>query len=738
MWLPWVVFAVLVGLRLSDPFNTTAAGMQLCGFELLALGYHVRAATRRGLTRAQRRPFWLIAAALAMLVAGGIGFSIVFTTGDKSWGPPMVVAIVARTSIVPILLAALLSFGAEPMNRRARWKLVMDVTTVLGAGLMLMWYLVLGPALSGGHLFDPLRLGSVLFSVGDVVLLVGVGTVMLRGAVAAARRPLTLLLAGTLGYLAVDTAFLYMSIRDVGPDAVIPTLLLGPVFLILLASVQRPAGTATAAARQLRGQSRLPYVALASGYGLLILAAARAGLYPWLGLVAGALLMTLGVAARQILASRENYTLVVTDSLTGLANRLQLRTDLAAAADRHRRTGRPLAVLLIDLDGFKEVNDTYGHEVGDQLLVAFADVLRRCVRDTDVPARLGGDEFAVVLPSVSGAQDATHVAERILAACHEPLVLSGHTVRLRASIGVAVAEDPADGDPADLLHRADLAMYAAKRHPTQHWVRYSPEVADARSDTFAAELAAAAERGQLRVLYQPIVDLLTGDLVAVEALVRWQHPTRGLLGPDAFIPLAERSGDIHGIGAWVLREACRQVGAWQADLPADRSLHLSVNLSPLQLERPELAGSVLEILDATGFDPHGLVVEITESALVDDRSAVPHLEALRARGVRVALDDFGTGYSSLRYLTQLPVDILKLDRCFVAELNGDPARAAVAEAVIRLSQILRMDTVAEGIEDAAQATELTLLGYRTAQGYHFARPQPAAEIERLLHQPTAV
>ena len=227
---------------------------------------------------------------------------------------------------------------------------------------------------------------------------------MLRGAVAEARRPLTLLLAGTLGYLAVDTAFLYMSIRGVGPDAIIPTLLLAPMLLIMLASVQPPAGTgaATTAARELRSQSRLPYAALASGYGLLVLAAARAGLYPWLGLVAGALLMTIGVAARQILASRENYTPVVTDSLTGLANRLQLRTDLAAAVDRHRRTSRPLAVLLIDLDGFKDVNDTYGHEVGDQLLVAFADVLRRAVRDTDVPARLGGDEVAVVLPSVAG------------------------------------------------------------------------------------------------------------------------------------------------------------------------------------------------------------------------------------------------------------------------------------------------------------------------------------------------
>jgi diguanylate cyclase (GGDEF)-like protein len=451
-------------------------------------------------------------------------------------------------------------------------------------------------------------------------------------------------------------------------------------------------------------------------------------------------LITLAVAARQILASRENYTLVITDGLTGLANRIQLRTALTAAVDRRRRVGTPVAVLLIDLDGFKRVNDTYGHEVGDQMLTSFAGILRRTVRESDVPARLGGDEFAVVLPAVASAQDATRVAERILAECRRPLMLSGHTVHLRASIGVAMAERRSDGTPDDcdaneLLHRADLAMYTAKRRALQSWVLYSPETIDAgRAEAdLADDLARATDAGQLGLLYQPIVDLTTGELVAVEALVRWQHPIRGLLGPNVFIPIAEKTGLIHNIGGWVLEQACRQVGEWQGRLPDGRSLHLSVNLSPVQLERPTLAADLLQVLDRTGFDPTRLVVEITESALVDDRSAVPQLEAIRAQGVRVALDDFGTGYSSLRYLTQLPIDILKLDRCFVTELNGDPKRAAVAEAVIRLSQVLHLDTVAEGIEKPAQATELTLLGYRNAQGYHFARPLPPDEVEALIH-----
>ncbi|MEU0561024.1 bifunctional diguanylate cyclase/phosphodiesterase [Dactylosporangium sp. NPDC006015] len=738
-----LLFAGLVVFRFTDLYNTQAAGISICALETVALGLHLRVAFSRRLSAAAKRPYRFTSPALALLIIAGVGFSVAFNTHDRSWGVATVAAVALRTLAVPVLLLGLLSFAAEPMDRRARWKLGMDVATVLGAGAMLMWYLVLGPVLQAGGLLDPLRLGAVLFAVGDVVLLVGVGTVLLRGSAVPSRGPLVLMLAGTAGYLVVDTVFLYTMVHDGAlHDAVVPTALHLPMFLILLASTvrQETAGGA-AAGRRLRRNAWLPYAALAGGFALLVVAAAKAGLFPWLGLVLGALVMTVGVAARQVLASRENYTLVVTDSLTGLANRIQLRGALTAAVDRHRRTGAPVAVLLIDLNGFKQVNDGYGHEVGDQMLVAFADVLRRTVRDADVPARLGGDEFAVVLPGC--AEEATQVAERILAACQAPVNLSGHRLELRASIGVAVAQrggpDAGSVDPNELLHRADLAMYAAKRRGTPSWAEYTADAMDAEQavPALADDLARAADAGQLRLLYQPIVALESGDLVAVEALVRWQHPTRGLLGPDTFIPLAEQTGLIHGIGGWVLREACRQVGAWQAELPPGRSLHLSVNLSPIQLERPALADEILEVLEREGFDPRALVVEMTESALVDDRSAVPQLERLRARGVRVALDDFGTGYSSLRYLTRLPVDILKLDRCFVADLSGDPERAAVAEAVIRLSQILHMDTVAEGIEDPAQATELTLLGYRTAQGFHFARPLPAGDVEALLHRSAA-
>ena len=464
------LFGVVAVIRLADLYDTKAAGISLCLLETVALGLHVKAGLRQ-------RPFRFTAAALALLIVAGVGFSIAFTSHDRAWGVATLLAVVPRTLVVPVLLLGLLSFAAEPMDRRARWKLAMDVTTVLGAGAMVMWYLVLGPALQQGGLLDPLRLGAVVFAVGDVVLLVGIGTVLLRGAMTAARAPLVLLLAGTAGYLVIDTVFLYTMVNDGAlHDAVVPSALHAPMFLILLAAAVRPgpADAGAAGERRLRRNAWLPYAALAGGYALLVVVAAKAGLFPWLGLIIGAMVMTIGVAARQALASRENYTLVVTDSLTGLANRIQLRSALTAAIDRHRRTGAPLGVLLIDLNGFKQVNDSYGHEVGDQLLVAFADVLRATVRDSDVPARLGGDEFAVVLPGVGSISDATRVAERILAGCTAPLTLSGHALQLRASIGIAVATRGYPAEANELLHQADLAMYAAKRRGEPNWVLHSP------------------------------------------------------------------------------------------------------------------------------------------------------------------------------------------------------------------------------------------------------------------------
>jgi EAL domain-containing protein (putative c-di-GMP-specific phosphodiesterase class I) len=304
-----------------------------------------------------------------------------------------------------------------------------------------------------------------------------------------------------------------------------------------------------------------------------------------------------------------------------------------------------------------------------------------------------------------------------------PVLIGGQEVRARASIGVAVAElGTTDADA--LLHHADIAMYDAKRRHSHGFQLYVDGMPDLAVDdaTLDEELRHAIGNGELRLHYQPIVALDSGDLLGFEALMRWQHPGRGLLGPLEFIPLAERTGTIDELGAWVLENACRQMRQWQQLLPAGRGLKLSVNVSPRQLERPDLVAEVLAILRGTGFDPADLVLEVTESTVIQDEPATSQLTGLRAAGIRIALDDFGTGYSSLRYLTQLPIDILKIDRCFVADLNGSGTASVVAETVVRLAQVLHLETIAEGIEDEAQLTELTQLGCQSGQGYHFARP----------------
>jgi diguanylate cyclase (GGDEF)-like protein len=391
-------------------------------------------------------------------------------------------------------------------------------------------------------------------------------------------------------------------------------------------------------------------------------------------------------------------------------------------------------VLYLDLDGFKQVNDTVGHEVGDLLLVQFGALLRRCVLDCDVVARLGGDEFVALLTGVQCGDLATGVAQRILTELTEPFHVAGRSVYVRASIGIAVSSAGADSASV-LMHQADLAMFHAKRHFSHGWQLYVDGLADGSPGTAALEvdLRAAVRGDQLRVWYQPVVALDSGVLTGLEALVRWEHPTRGWLPPAMFVPLAEARGLIGDIGRRVLQDACAQVAIWQRRLPRGQRLSLSVNLSPRELESDSLVDRVLATISRTGFDPIDLVLEVTESALVDD-SAIPRLAALGDHGVRIALDDFGTGYSSMRHLTRLPIHVVKLDKCFVAELNGTKEGAAVAEAVVRLSEVLKLDTVAEGIENGAQVDELLRLGYRTGQGYHFAKPLRAEGVEALIDQ----
>jgi diguanylate cyclase (GGDEF)-like protein/PAS domain S-box-containing protein len=429
------------------------------------------------------------------------------------------------------------------------------------------------------------------------------------------------------------------------------------------------------------------------------------------------------------------------DELTGLANRTlfyeQTMAAVAGAAtgpDRgrdassepaHSLDRRPV-IALVDLDDFKSINDRLGHAVGDALLVAVSQRLRTCLRPSDLVARLGGDEFAVLLTDGGGPA----AAEAIMDALTAPVQAAGYELLVQASIGLALYLG--EGDANDLLRRADVAMYAAKELGKSRWVQYRPEL-DAEAvehAQLAAELSQALDRGELRLVYQPIVSLPDGTLRGVEALLRWEHPVRGTVSPAQFVPVAERTGLIVPIGAWVLREACRQSAQWQRTHGSRAPLKISVNVSARQLLEPAYVGTVAETIATAGIDPESVTLEITETAVFGGGRALDAVWGLAALGVKVALDDFGTGHSSLGLLRTCPVDVLKVDKSFVDGVTGTLEDQAIVTSISEIARALRLEAIAEGVETAAQAKRLYELGYTLAQGFHFSRPVPPAEIDR--------
>lgn len=438
------------------------------------------------------------------------------------------------------------------------------------------------------------------------------------------------------------------------------------------------------------------------------------------------------VTARKTLEERLAHE-ATHDPLTGLPNRALFTDRLAHAVAWAGRRGSSLAVLFIDLDDFKVVNDTLGHDAGDRLLVAVAGRIRGCLRPIDIAARLGGDEFAVLLEGAA-AEEAGAVAARIAARVAAPLPLAGREMAVAASVGVALSREGQER-PEELLRQADAAMYAAKRAGKGCHVVFAPGMDAAawvRLD-LEAELRGATARDELVLHYQPVLSLATDGVAAMEALVRWRHPTRGLLGPAEFVPLAEETGQIVALGRWLLEVACRQGLAWQDRYPLDPPLVVSVNLAARQLRDPGLVADIVAALDGSGLAPDGLQLELTEGALVEDvEAAAAVLEQVRALGVRVALDDFGSGYSGLGYLRRMPVDVLKLDRALVAGLGGGQADEAVARSVIELGRALGMAVTAEGVETATQLARARALGCARAQGFHIAPPLPVEEASAFL------
>jgi diguanylate cyclase (GGDEF)-like protein len=416
------------------------------------------------------------------------------------------------------------------------------------------------------------------------------------------------------------------------------------------------------------------------------------------------------------------------DQLTHLPDRALFLDRLGQALTRLGRHRSALAVIFCDLDRFKVVNDSLGHDAGDRLLVDVAARLSGALRAGDTAARFGGDEFVILCEDISGEQQAIEVAERLAGALRAPFTLGSEEVFVHTSMGISLATD-AGARPEALIRDADAAMYRAKDRGGGIYEVFDDDMRARALRRLQVEhsLHRAIGRGELEVHYQPQVQMATGALCGVEALVRWQHPDRGLLSPDHFIPAAEETGIIHALGLHVLEVACRQAASWQAHGP--QAVQMSVNLSPRQCLHPDLVTMVADVLVETGADPALLCLEVTETAVLEDLTAMGTvLQALKGLGLTLAIDDFGTGYSSLRALQRLPFDVVKIDRSFVSGLHHSDQEAAIVAAVISLSHALGKRTVAEGVEEVAQVERLRGLGCDVGQGYHYARPCPVGEL----------
>ncbi len=426
------------------------------------------------------------------------------------------------------------------------------------------------------------------------------------------------------------------------------------------------------------------------------------------------------------------------DPLTGLPNRLLFTERLTQIISRSKQIpGRMFAVLFLDLDRFKVINDSLGHLVGDQLLIAIARRLETCVKRTDIVARLGGDEFTILLDDIQTEDAASHVAERIHQELALPFTLNGYEVFTTVSIGIALSTTDFN-HTEDLLRGADIAMYRAKALGKACHEVFDTEMHNEamRQMQLENDLRRALERGEFRVYYQPIVSLTTGRLAGFEALMRWQHPERGLVSPGEFIPIAEETGLILPMGQWILMEACRQLSEWQKKYPQYRRLSMSVNISSRQFSQRGTIDLLKDVLDKTGLNPALLKLEITETAIMENtESAMEILLALKKMGVQLSVDDFGTGYSSLGYLYRFPMDVLKIDRSFISRVDTDGEKLELVRTIITLAWNLGMDVIAEGVETTKQLAQLKMLKCEYGQGYLFSKPMSAEHTEKFLLLP---
>jgi diguanylate cyclase (GGDEF)-like protein len=680
----------------------------------------VRAACYRRLDRAVRRAWWVISGGFACQLVAHTSWLIEETVLHRDVYPT--VADYWFLAFVPLMFAGLLMLPGTNRRQRDHIRLMLDVLTVGASTFMVFWYLVLGPVIAANGSSLGTKVLTVALPVGDLVLMLAMSTVVLRRATRSVQGPATVLASAIVLFVIADISYIYIQLHSgfTGGDWPDMFWLAGCLMLVLAADRQYrwAENLQIRKERRLVGAHLIPYGAIVIAYGLLGVVAGAEGAYPFGGMVVGSIALTGLVLLRQVYALKENEELAVTDPLTGLANRSLLNERLAVVTAQPIRAHRRTAVLLIDLDRFKPINDGYGHEAGDAVLVAVGAALLSCVRRKDTVGRLGGDEFAVILEDLPDQAAAEKTAQRILEALRLPVLFGEHLLSVEASVGVAFRNTPAsDGDT--LLHQADVAMYTAKRSGRGRYAVYAPELDGSSRD---AGLRRAIETGRMVLHYQPEFALDDGRITGIEALVRWDHPTHGLLMPEDFIDLADETGAIAQLGDWVLRKACRDARHFPCGV--------AVNISKRQLAQSDLVASVRRVLRDTGLPASRLTLEVTETALLP---ADDHLRArladLRALGVALTVDDFGAGDAALNVLRRLPVSAFKIDGSLTAGVHSDPSARALVAALVDAGHALGLEVVAEATEHAEQVAALRTMGCDRAQGFQLCPPLAHAELE---------
>jgi diguanylate cyclase (GGDEF)-like protein len=700
--------------------NLVYDGIGLAAVAAILLGVH-RHRPARAL------PWLLIAASQLLFVTGDALWTVLELMGESPFPSIADVAYLLGYPVMVIAFTAAIRLRVRGGDQSG----LLDGSILAAAAALVGWVVLVRPVLDGAE--DPISLlVTAAYPLGDLMVLgVAIGLLATPGA----RTPSFVMLISSIvllfvadtayafqvasdsyvdgglldtlwlcAYVTIAAAALHGSMRDVAAPHPVSVAWLSRLRLSLLA-IAMLTGPVLIMVVNFRWESDVPILALGSAF-LSVLVLVR------LATVVRALARD--NAARVKLEGELSYR-ASHDPLTGLPNRRRFIERLEGVLSVPDR--RPLSVLFLDLDDFKTVNDSLGHAAGDTLLISVATRLQRHLREEDLAARLGGDEFGIILDGKEAAA-AMRVADRLLAALGEPVEVDGRQVTARASIGIVDASAPGV-TTAQLLANADIAMYEAKDEGKGRARTYVQGTRTAVQDRMEleADLRGVVARGELRIEYQPIMELPTGRTFGIEALVRWQHPTRGRLEPDAFVPLAERAGLIGEIDRFVLAESCLRLAAWRAVSP---NLMLSVNLSALGLVDPGLVPDLVGATSTAGVPPSAIAMEVTESAILADSDVVrENLLALRASGARVAIDDFGTGYSSLSYLSRLPADILKIDRSFVEDLDRAHDRG-LAAVVVRLGQTLGLQTIAEGVTRPSQLEAVRALGCQLAQGYLFA------------------